>query len=171
MNRLESDDDDVSGWPPQVEERFKLVISRLGGLKKCGDLVGVTAEQVGRWRDGKSKAPFGAVAKLVTAAGLTLDWLVTGADQVELPRASDDVHVDDELMGRVTDAIARLYKDERVTLSPVDLGRLSARKYSEIASATADGQERLAMIKLVVTQLRADLRAAAEAPGAGKRLA
>jgi len=64
--------------------------------------------------------------KAVAAAGLTLDWLVTGADQVELPRASDDVHVDDELMGRVTDAIARLYKDERVALSPVDLGRLSA---------------------------------------------
>ncbi|WP_156922396.1 hypothetical protein [Azorhizobium doebereinerae] len=171
MQRLESDEGDVSGWPPQVEARFKLVISRLGGLKKCGDLVGVTAEQVGRWRDGKSKAPFVAVAKLVASAGLTLDWLTTGEEKPDVRQVDDGVHVDDELMGRVTDAIVRLYKDEKVALSPVDLGRLSARKYSEIASATDDALERLAMIKLVVRQLRADLRSAADEPGTGKRSA
>ncbi|OYX14414.1 MAG: hypothetical protein B7Z15_04030 [Rhizobiales bacterium 32-66-8] len=75
---------------------------------------------------------------------------------------------DEELMGRVTDAVSRLYREERVHLAPIDLGRISGRKYSEICSATDDPAERLAMIKLVVTQLRADIRAAAAEPGTGK---
>jgi len=39
-------------------------------------------------------------------------------------------------MGRITDAISRLYKEEKGRLAAIDLGRLAGRKYAEIAAAT-----------------------------------
>jgi len=71
---------------------------------------------------------------------------------------------DRELFGRVVDAIQRLYKDERVGLSGVDLGRISAEKYDEIVAATDDPDERMAMVKLMTVQLRNELRARAADP-------
>lgn len=112
------------------------------------------------------------LAAIAKAAGVSLDWLVTGDEygrpQPQSLAAMPIAPIDDELMGRVTDAVARLYKDERVGLPAIDLGRIAARKYAEIVAATDDAAERLAMIKLVTTQLRAELRAAAAEPGTGK---
>ncbi|RJF74165.1 hypothetical protein [Rhodopseudomonas palustris] len=76
--------------------------------------------------------------------------------------------LNEELFGRVVDAIQRLYKEERVGLSMIDLGRMAARKYDEITAATADPVERGAMIKLIVTQLRAEIRSARAEPGTDK---
>lgn len=134
---------------------------RAGGLKKCAELADVTAEQVGRWRDGKSKAPFVAVAKIVSASGLRLDWLLSGDERDASVRERMEPTIDPELMGRITEAIFRLYEEERAFLRPLDLGRLVAAKYCEISAAADDPGERTAMIKLIVTQLRNELRAAA----------
>ncbi|BAF88122.1 putative helix-turn-helix XRE-family like protein [Azorhizobium caulinodans ORS 571] len=166
-------DEKVPGWTPELGTRLKEVLKRVGGLRQASTIVGYKAEQIAKWRDGNARPPFYALQTLAKAAGVSLDWIAgtetsPGAPIVE---RSPAVSVDDELMGRITDAIARLYKDERVGLAPIDLGRLTARKYAEVVAATDDAAERLAMIKLIVTQLRADLRSTAEAPGTGKRLA
>jgi len=163
----------VPGWTPELGTRLKEVLKLVGGLKGASTIVGYKAEQISKWRDGNARPPFYALQMLAKAADVSLDWLAGGGADREpgTPGEQGQAVVDEELMGRITDAIARLYKDEKVGLAAIDLGRLSGRKYAEIASATDDALERLAMIKLVVTQLRADLRAEAEAPGAGKRLA
>ena len=111
---------------------------------------------------------------------MSVDWLLNGEGDSGSAKIGASVHdtnvlnratrrdLDDELFGRVFDAVQRLYKDERVALPPIDLGRLAFRKYCEIVTATADSAERSAMIKLIVTQLRAELRSARAAPGTGK---
>lgn len=123
--------------------------------------VGVTTQTIGRYERGE-RIPDGDFLSAMVRLGCDPAWLLTGASA-----ATARVEVDDELMGRVTDAIARLYKDERVSLAPVDLGRLAAQRYSEIVAATNDPAERYAMIKLVVQQLRQELHAKAAAPGTG----
>lgn len=66
--------------------------------------------------------------------------------------------LDEDLFGSVFDAIHRLHRDERIKLPEVDLGRLAFRKYSEIVGASGDAAERNAMIKLIIAQLRAQIR-------------
>lgn len=107
-------------------------------------------------------------AALARAGNVSLDWLWFGQDEGPSGATAVAGTLDAELMGRVTDAIVRLYKEERVSLAPIDLGRLAARKYAEIVSATESPEERLTMIKLMVVQLRAELQASIIEPGIGK---
>ena len=62
----------------RFKERFKLVIDHIGTLEKIGSLLGMTGEQVGKWRDEKSKAPFLAIATLALETGIDPLWLAFG---------------------------------------------------------------------------------------------
>ncbi|WP_084540105.1 helix-turn-helix domain-containing protein [Azorhizobium doebereinerae] len=183
---------DTSELAARIRECARMV----GGGEELSRRTGIPRRTLENYLTGREPQA-SRLAAIADAAGVSLDWLIrdkgpkivptllpsqaSGSDVLIDPTAgnggflahalSTPSGIDEELMGRITDAIARLYKDEKVGLAAIDLGRLSGRKYAEITSATDDAQERLAMIKLVVTQLRADLRSAAEAPGSGKRLA
>lgn len=147
------------------------MITALGGPAQASIIVGVTPEQLSKWRDGRAKASFAGVSALAKAAGKSLDWVLTGEESKPTGLSRSLPSIDEELLGRVTDAISRLYKDEHVSLAPIDLGRLAGRKYTEIVAATDDPAERLAMLKLITVQLRAELHASAADPGTGKRSA
>ncbi|HEY0328812.1 MAG TPA: hypothetical protein VGC77_06890 [Rhodopseudomonas sp.] len=171
--KTDEDPDPADGpgaqWTPAWRDRFKLVLKRVGGLKGASALIDTKAEQIAKWRDGRTRPPFFALLTLVSAAKLNLNWLANGDPLDErVPAAPSPPDIDDELFGRVFDAVQRLYKDERVAMPPIDLGRLAARKYGEIIAATDDPAERGAMIKLIVAQLRAEIRSAQAAPGTGK---
>lgn len=161
-------DGPVAHWTPEWRERFQLVLKRVGGLKGASELIATKGEQIAKWRDGKARPPFFSLLTLVSAAELDLNWLAMGGERAERPRTATPADIDDELFGRVFDAVQRLYKDQGMTVPPVDLGRTVARKYSEIIAATADPEERLTMIKLVVAQLRSDILSAVAEPGTGK---
>ncbi len=69
-----------------AQSRLKEVLERIGSLAKAGEIAGVSDEQIARWRDGKAKASFAGMAALTYAAGLSLDWLVTGVGESSYPR-------------------------------------------------------------------------------------
>ncbi len=163
--------DKAPGWSPEVGTRLKEMITALGGPTQASTIVGITAEQLSKWRDGRAKASFAGVSALAQAAGKSLDWVLMGNEPRTTPPDHTLAIIDEELLGRVTDAISRLYRDERVSLAPIDLGRLAGRKYTEIVAATDDPAERLAMLKLITVQFRAELHASAAEPGTGKRSA
>lgn len=123
-------------------------------------------------------APSGETLLAISELGYDPTWVLTGSGTMRREPSnaptldqSDSAGIDEELFARITDAIVRLYKDEQVSISPMDLGRLSARKYAEITSATGASEERRLMVKLIAAQLRAALQAAAAEPGTGKRSA
>ncbi|WP_197024015.1 helix-turn-helix transcriptional regulator [Xanthobacter sp. 126] len=122
---------------------------------------------LGNYLSGRNEPKLSFLMAVCDRYGVELNWLVNGEELAVVTPAAP-LQLDQELMGRVTDAIVRLYKEERVALAPVDLGRLAARKYAEIVAATDQADERLAMVKLVTAQLRMELRAAAAEPGTGK---
>ncbi len=68
-------------------ERFKLVLQRVGQLQRAADLSEYSTEQIAKWRDGKARPPFKPMAILAMAAGVSLDWLATGAG--EMPPGGD----------------------------------------------------------------------------------
>ena len=73
MTKVSSNDD-------YFETGFKTVLNRIGTLQNAAQIAGVTAEQVAKWRDGKAKPSFKAVASLANVAGVSLDWLATGRE-------------------------------------------------------------------------------------------
>ncbi len=110
-----------------------------------------------------------AIAK---ARGITVSWLATG----EGPKfAGNDVQTaaqptfEAELLGRVVDRIARVYREEGVRLPDVELGRLAAEKYAEIIDLTDDPDEWSGFLEVVATRVRKALRTAAVDPATVKR--
>jgi transcriptional regulator with XRE-family HTH domain len=152
---------------PLVSERLRIAAKRAGGIDALAELTGTPRRTLGNYLAGRNEPKLSFLMAVSGLTGFSIDWLSGNVSEEPVGQAGP-FEIDDELMGRVTDAIARLYRDERVSLPAIDLGRLVARKYAEIVAATDDSEERFAMVKLIVTQLRADLRAAAAAPGSGK---
>lgn len=114
---------------------------------------------------------------LLEGMGISIVWLLTGREQPSVensqpvePPADMPVHLDEELHARIVDGISRLYKDEGVGLSPMDLGRLAARIHADLVNALTDPDERRIGLKLALESLRRDLRKPVT-PASSKRLA
>jgi len=71
----------VPGWTPEFGTRLRAICDQIGGLSKASKIAGVTAEQIAKWRDGVARPPLFPVASLAVAAGVSLDWIVTGGRQ------------------------------------------------------------------------------------------
>lgn len=112
-------------------------------------------------------------AKIAEALGVSLHWLVTGRpDPTMHHQSATSVAVnrpDPELMGRIVDRISRVYRDEGVRLSDVDLGRLAAEKYAEVADLAGDPDEWPGFLEVVAARVRKAIRAAAADPATVKR--
>jgi hypothetical protein len=65
-------------WSPELGTRLDALIKAAGGPTKASTIVGVVPEQVSKWRDGKARAPFWALAALSAETRISLDWLATG---------------------------------------------------------------------------------------------
>ena len=61
-----------------LTDRLKIVLAQIGQLNRAAELTGYSAEQVAKWRDGKSQPKLEPMAILCEAAGMSLDWLATG---------------------------------------------------------------------------------------------
>ncbi|MCF4167667.1 helix-turn-helix domain-containing protein [Zavarzinia compransoris] len=154
-------------WSPELGSRIKAVIDQLGGSTKAASLVGVTYEQVSKWRDGKARAPFSALAALARAAGRSLDWLAYGDGATParpIPAASV---LDAELMGRVYEVIVRTHEAEGAPLAAIDAGRLAAEYYEQVVASVDGPDEWQPALKMLAAQLRKAIRRAADTAGAG----
>lgn len=167
----------VRGLNSEQVERLRMAVAAGGGNQEVARKSRIPLSTLNSALAGLSDIRSSGLAAVARATGHSLDWIMFGeeagrpaSDAVSSVDAGEVV-IDREIFGRVVDAIQRLYKDEHVGLSGVDLGRIAAEKYEEIAAATGDPGERLAMVKLMVVQLRKDLTEAATAPGSGKRSA
>lgn len=112
-------------------------------------------------------------ARIASQSGVNLQWLVTGEGPKypEPVRPAGDAAIDPELLGRVIDRISRVYRDERVHLADVELGRLAAVYYAELLDFSADPEERMVFLDLIGVRVRKAIRAAAADPANVKRQA
>lgn len=122
--------------------------------------------------------PGSEVLQAIRRLGVSVDWLLTGEGAMrpgEAPAApaGGQVALDRELHGRVVDGIARIYKEERIGLPGVDLGRIAADMYADLANAgLGSWDEKMAALRFALEQLRRTLRVAPSAGEAsGKRTA
>lgn len=133
--------------------------------------VGVGESSIRQYLDG-SLPGIDKAALIAARTGVRLNWLILGegpkmaGDPVQ-PVGSDPA-IDGELLGRVVDRVARVYRDLGVSLPDVELGRLSAEKYAEIREIAADPEEWPPALDLMALRLRRAILQAATEPGSSK---
>lgn len=156
-----------------LSDRLREVVvgSKNAFAKKCGFSETVLRQYMEGSIPSAEKA-----AKIADVAGVELRWLVTG----EGPKFRSDVSekseesaprsitLDRELFGHIVDRISRTYKAEGIRLSELDLGRIAAEKYPEIAAFNAPRDEWQPLLDLLAIRLRKEINAAVAEPGSGK---
>lgn len=83
--------------------------------------------------------------------GVSVDWLLTGKQS-----AGASGRVDRELLGRIQQAIARVYREEGVALDELELGRIGADELNAVGEVSPD--EWHVVARLIAEQHRHRLR-------------
>lgn len=162
---------DFSDEERELSLRVREIVDLAGSAAELGRRAGISAITVRDYANGRAVPTAVRLAKLAAAGGVSIEWLATGRGPKNYTLTGDEgpaAGLDRALMARVVDCIAKVYKAERVALSDLELGSLSAEKYVELARAKPTNlDEILVLIRMLREQLRAQLRTAA--PGDDKR--
>lgn len=155
--------------------RLRMLVSRSASERAFAREVGIPYGTLSGLLDGKSPRLETLVA-IASAKDVEYRWLATGeGEEAAREIAASGVpqrpslQIDPELLGRVVDRIARVYREEGVRLADVDLGRLSAEKYAEIADLAGDPDEWSGFLEVIASRVRKAIRAAAIDPANVKR--
>ena len=77
----------VPGWSPEVGTRLSTLFDAVGGLAGAGRISGLSSDALANWRDGKARPALYPLVALCRAAGMSLEWLATGAAPAVPPPA------------------------------------------------------------------------------------
>lgn len=167
-----------------IGDRLKRIRGESGlSQREFSSRVGISFSTWQTIENGKN-VPSGETLLKIAGLGFDPGWILTGRGFMRLEEPSDAGGLeaggeligpppDSELMGRVVDTIMRVAKSCGVSIPPVDLGRQAMERYAELMAASSDPDERLAMLKLMAVQLKAELTAplapgSADAPASRK---
>ena len=153
-----------------LADRIRLCADSVGGGSELSRRTGIPRRTLENYLTGREPQT-SRIAQIAEAAGVSLDWLITGKGDMRISPSSvpiTPISVDGELLGRINDVIMRTYKEMGVALAAIDLGRLAATHYARIAAASDDADERLVMVKMIRGDVRAAIQSAAAEPGKGK---
>jgi DNA-binding phage protein len=163
LEMSDEDRDKLPSFTLKLGSRLAEVAKRLGGQAKAAEVMGVSLSQFKRYISGENQPTFEAIAKLISGSDVRLSWFMYGVEPMRYGAEEQRVQIDEELNARVVDGISKLYKSEGIGLSAMDLGRIAAKVYSDLAN-DVEPDERLAALKGVLSQLRRRLR---EQPAGG----
>lgn len=123
-----------------------------------------------KWRtwqeyEAGNRVPGGQALQAIAAAGFNVNWVLTGDGEMRLeePPLVAMAHLDEDLHGLVVEGVMEVYKEANARLPPRELGRLSARIYTDVVAACEGDDEdpaaRRAALRMALQQLRRDLQA------------
>ena len=118
------------------------------------------------WKEG-TVPKWEHLCRIAEFSGATLDWLVRGKEAVAAStrppstaedHASPPAAIDEQLMARVAEGIAEVYRSENAKISSLPLVKAAARMYAEVVAACDTPEDLGGALKLALAQLRRDLR-------------
>jgi phage repressor protein C with HTH and peptisase S24 domain len=109
----------VSGYTKEVGTRIGDVINMVGGNVAAGKIAGVSDEQVGRWKNGRSKPNFFGLAALAEKAGVSLDWINTGKEPETHVTSGvvDDAPLDEQLLEECIKFVREIEEERQIILA------------------------------------------------------
>ena len=129
---------------------------------------------VNAWRtyeEGLGTPSWSTLSKLAEL-GFNVAWIISGSGDMRTPQSSQPgIHIDRDLMARVTEMVVRAHKEAGSHLADGNLGRLSIEIYAEILRKAEGPEDYAAETELAANRLRRKLAQAAAEPGTGKRSA
>jgi len=173
-----------------IQSRLSELVDAHKSQASFARAVGISGTMLRKYLEG-SEPGVSIAARIAAAAGVRLEWLILGtgpkfaadlpvdeeqapyvagpaAEPVAAAGADALVPLDGELLGRVVDRVARVYREAGVSLPDVELGRLAAAKYAEIQALADDPDEWAPALDLMAVRLRKALLQAAAEPGSAK---
>ncbi|WP_374653077.1 helix-turn-helix domain-containing protein [Dongia sp.] len=142
-------------------ERVEAIIEIVGGPSKLARASGLSRAVIDKYREGKSDPSRERLVAMAAAANVSVAWLATGEGPMQhlvpLSKGGSEA-VNEELLGRISDGIARIYKEEGARIAPIDQGRAQARILNRLLAVYDDPEERLVGLKVMLEELRHDLR-------------
>lgn len=162
----------------KLEERLREAANNVGGIRALSVKSGIGERTIANWLTG-TEPRVHALHAVATAAGVSLDWLLTGEDLMEHTPLreekslaySSELAVDVPLMGLCSGAFGDLYKEMGVHLSNAHLGRLASDAYNAIVASATEIDEQKAILKALIFRHRRSIRREAAANAQGKRSA
>lgn len=166
----------------EIRERLATVI---GSEKpyQWAARVSVPSATFSRFWTGRRLLRRSSFRDLADAAGVSLDWLLTGKGPMQISEQQDrDIErrpqaqttppasgAEPELLALVIDAIQRTYKDAGARLSSLDLGRLSGEIHNEILAEGIAPEDWRGAVKMAAGKLRREIAATAADASSRKR--
>lgn len=132
--------EDGTRVPPSddgVGTRLRRVVKALGGNAAAGRIAGVSDEMISRYLTGKAKPSYAAVAAMVGAAGLSLDWLETGVEPTP-PSASHPLDAD--ALATAIAIVEGWIDDRRLHMPPSKKAKVVATIYEMYLEDQAAGR-------------------------------
>lgn len=154
-----------------------------GRIRRCAELVGsgdalsqkadIPRSTLETYLTGKAEPKASRLVAIAEAAGVSVQWLATGREPMRPDAAAAQVaSVDEDLMARVAEGIALIYKEENARIYTGPLVRAAARMYDDLVASCDTPDERHAGLKAMLQQLRRQLREPPAADGSsGKQSA
>jgi transcriptional regulator with XRE-family HTH domain len=124
--------------------------------------LGLTTGAIGKYERGERRPEAEVLARLRETLGVDINWLLTGQGAMFGAVATNSSGrllgaIDEDLNAHIVAGIFGLYRDLNLSLAPMDLGRLAARMYGDLATAYDDPGERRIAIRGMLAQLRRQL--------------
>lgn len=137
-----------------IPARIRECAQKIGSGDALARAAGIPRRTLENYLSGRSEPKASAVLAIAEAAGVSADWLLRGTPG----SPGSPTALDEDLLGLLVDGITRIYQEERVTLPPIELGRLAARMHADLLAAYDAPAERKIAIRGMLAQLRRTLR-------------
>lgn len=147
-------------------ERIRQVRGHLSQIDFAARL-GADKNTIGRYERGERTPDGDFLVRIQLEFGVSIDWLLTGSGtgSAQAAPASESGGVDEELFGRVTEAVSIAFKECGYSASLRQVAARAARIAAGITAAGGTPDQQEYGLRLAIDQLRRDLRAAIAEPG------
>jgi transcriptional regulator with XRE-family HTH domain len=155
---------------PSIGERLKSVRDELGETQKSISLRFRLGVSTWAYLERDGRLPKSETLEELAKLGFSMEWLVAGRGTIMVGDPAQPTPLNGDLMGRIFDGLAKLYKEENQRLPPLDQGRIAAEIYSGLAGID-DEAERRGALRYALESRRMEMRQAVINPASSKRQA
>lgn len=114
ISSTSGDEKEVDGFG----ERMNMAIMRAGGATIMSERAEVSTSVLRKWRAGHSEPTRTNLIRMALAAGVSVNWLVTGEGDATSPGVESSFDIDLDALEDVIVQTKRLFEQKNITLKP-----------------------------------------------------